>query len=52
MTARGRVNLAFEGEDGGALKESATESVRPRGANLSKKLNSNQQYVSISLASQ
>ena len=40
----GRQNLAFIGDDGGAFKESATESKKPtRGANLSKKLKSDDQ---------
>ena len=41
----GRQNLAFEGEDGGALKESATDTVKRGGAKLSKKLKSDDQYV-------
>ena len=41
----GRQNLAFEGDDGGALKESATDTVKRRGEKLSKKLKSDNQWV-------
>ena len=39
----GRQNLAFEGDDGGALKERATGTVKRRGEKLSKKLKSDNQ---------
>ena len=48
MTTKDRLerqNLAFEGDDSGALKESATDAVKLRGEKLSKKLKSDNQLV-------